>query len=269
MSRIGADTTLAAIASDAAHSAVLLDVDGTLAPIIKNPLDASVPIEVRRTLIELGRRFGLVACISGRTADEARRIVGAGGIVYVGGHGSEVLNPGANAVLIDPALEPWAEQTGAAALRAMRELTPMGIRLEDKGAIAALHWRGAVDEEAAEDALKAVAAEAEAEGLAVHWGRKVLELRPPVPFNKGLAVAELLGNENLRNALYAGDDSTDLDAFETLEQLKTSGKLEHTLRVGVISAEAPPALGQAADELVDGTAGVASLLKRLLEAVQR
>ena len=93
--------------ADPERTALMLDVDGTLAPIVDRPADATVPVPVRMTLIELGRRCGLVACISGRQADEARRIVGAGGITYVGGHGSEVLRPGSSEPTVDSALEPW------------------------------------------------------------------------------------------------------------------------------------------------------------------
>lgn len=261
-----AHSAIRAIADDPAHSAILLDVDGTLAAIVNDPVDASVPLDVRRTLIGLGRRYALVACISGRTAQEARRVVGAGGLTYVGCHGSEVLRPGSSTPITDPALEPWAEQTRSAASAAMRELSAIGVRVEDKGSIAALHWRGTRDEEAAEAALKAIAADAVKAGLAVHWGRKVLELRPPTDFSKGIAVDELLADPALKRALYAGDDATDLDAFAALGRLLEQGRLESAARVAVLSAEAPTGLGDAADVAVDGPNGVAALLDSLLEA---
>ena len=97
------------------------------------------------------------------------------------------------------------------------DLRRLRVRIEDKGPIVALHWRGAPDEEAALARVKEVAGEAEAAGLATHWGRKVLELRPPVPFDKGLAVRDLVDRSTVRTALFGGDDATDLDAFDALD----------------------------------------------------
>ena len=77
------------------RSAVLLDVDGVLAPIVLHPDDAHMPESTRRPLIEVARRYGVVACVSGRRASDARRIVSLGSIAYLGSHGSEVLMPGA------------------------------------------------------------------------------------------------------------------------------------------------------------------------------
>ena len=65
------------------------------------------------------------------------------------------------------------------------ELRRLRVRPEDKSAIAAFHWRGAPDEEAAERAVRRVAERAEGAGLRTHWGRKVLEVRPPVRHRQG------------------------------------------------------------------------------------
>ena len=264
MSEVRTDKALSMLSANPKQTALLLDVDGTLAPIVNNPVDASVPVEVRTTLIELGRRFGLVACISGRQADEARRIVGAGGLTYIGGHGSERLLPGATEPEVDNALAPWSERVNAVAAAAARDLSALGIRREDKGAVAALHYRGVADEDQAAEALELVAARASADGLAIHWGRKVLELRPPVPFNKGIAVTELIEGGSFETVLYAGDDRTDLDSFDALDSLLENGKLKQVLKLGVLSSEAPPEIGRASDLVVTGTDGVAEFLGRLL-----
>ena len=64
------------------------------------------------------------------------------------------------------------------------------------------------------------------QGFAVHWGRKVLEVRPPVALDKGLGIVRLLRGGPARAALYVGDDSTDLDAFAGLRSLVSSGDLD-------------------------------------------
>ena len=105
--------------------------------------------------------------------------------------------------------------------------------------------------------LEAVAARARHEGLVARFGRKVLELRPPVGAHKGTAVAHLLGERGLERALYAGDDTTDLDAFDAVQSLELG------VRVAVASPEGPPALREAADIVVDGPSAMLELLRVL------
>ena len=100
-------------------------------------------------------------------------------------------------------------------------------------------------------------------GLAIHWGRKVLEVRPPVAFDKGRGVRALLDGAGVDAALYAGDDVTDIDAFRALRALVESGALTHAVCVGVSSDETPAELEAEADVMVDGPRGVRELLTRL------
>ncbi len=253
------------IRSDPTRSAVLLDIDGTLAPIVRHAADAHVPEATRTLLIEIAGRYRLVGCVSGRRAATARQIVAIGTIAYIGNHGGELLRPRATRPEIDPELAEWSERTREFAARAFTsDEQRLRVRSEDKDAIAAFHWRGAPDEEAAEAAVRAIARRAEQEGFAVHWGRKVLEVRPPVALDKGLGVTALLRGAPVAAALYVGDDTTDLDAFRALRSLVDSGALEHALCVAVGSDEAPPELAHEADLLVDGPAGVRGLLEALL-----
>ena len=98
----------------------------------------------------------------------------------------------------------------------------------------------------------------------MHWGRKVLEVRPPVQVDKGRGVRRLLRDAELDAAVYVGDDTTDLDAFRGLRSLVEEGHVNTAVCVGVRSDETPPALEQDADVLVEGTAGVRSMLEALL-----
>jgi trehalose 6-phosphate phosphatase len=253
------------IRSDPAHAAILLDIDGTLAPIVRHAADAHVPEATRTLLIEISRRYVLVGCVSGRRAATARQIVAIGTIAYVGNHGGELLRPGTTRPEIDSELAAWTARVKEFAARAYTaEQQRLRVRSEDKDAIAGFHWRGAPDEEAAAAAVGEIAAQAEQEGLAVHWGRKVLEVRPPVVLNKGLGIAALLHGGPARAALYVGDDTTDLDAFRGLRELVEEGELASALCVAVSSDEAPPELAREADLTVDGPSGVRGLLEALL-----
>jgi trehalose 6-phosphate phosphatase len=257
--------TLEPLRSDPGRGAILLDIDGTLAPIVRHAADAHVPEATRTLLIEIAKRYRLVGCVSGRRAATARQIVAIGTLAYVGNHGGELLRPGATRPEVDPELAAWTVRVRAFASRALTpEHERLRVRGEDKDAIAAFHWRGAPDERAAETAVRGIAAEAEAEGLVVHWGRKVLEVRPPVALDKGIGIAMLLRGSPATAALYVGDDTTDLDAFRGMRELAQSGSLESALCVAVDSDEAPPELAREADLTLDGTHGVRELLEALL-----
>jgi trehalose 6-phosphate phosphatase len=250
---------------DPSRSAVLLDIDGTLAPIVRHAADAHVPEATRTLLIEIARRYRVVGCVSGRRASTARQIVAIGTIAYVGNHGGELLRPGATSPEIDPELAAWTARVREFAARAYTgEHQRLRVRSEDKDAIAAFHWRGAPDEDAAARAVQEIAQRAEQEGLAVHWGRKVLEVRPPVALDKGLGIAILLRRAEIAAGMYVGDDTTDLDAFRGLRSLVTGGALSSALCVAVSSDEAPPGLAAEADLTVDGPGGVRELLEALL-----
>jgi trehalose 6-phosphate phosphatase len=252
------------VRTDPARAAILLDIDGTLAPIVRHADDAHVPEPTRVQLIAVAKRYGLVGCISGRQSATARRIVSLGSIAYVGNHGAELLPAGGTEVEIDPEIAAHEEAVRAFARDAWTaELQRVRVRPEDKRAIAAFHWRGAPDEAAAETAVREVAAHAEAAGLATHWGRKVLEVRPPVTIDKGRGVRLLLAGRDLHAGLYVGDDRTDLDAFAALRALVADGELGAAVCVGVRSDETLPELEAAADLLVDGPLGVRALLATL------
>jgi trehalose 6-phosphate phosphatase len=258
---------LAPLRADPARAAVLLDIDGTLAPIVERAGEAHVPEPTRQLVIELARKYALVACVSGRRASDARAMVSVGTVTYLGAHGAEWLRPGWLEPALDPAVEAWAPQVRAFA-RALdlADMSRWRVRLEEKGPILAFHWRGAPDEAAARAAIDTIAARAEEAGLRPHWGRKVLEVRPPVRFDKGSGITRMIEEAGVEAALYVGDDRTDVDAFRALGALAQAGTIAHAIRVGVASEEGPSEIADEADFLVDSPAGVRRLLETLVDA---
>jgi trehalose 6-phosphate phosphatase len=234
-------TLLKRLAEDPRAAGLLLDVDGTLAPIVGRPDLAAVPAETRSELARLVSKYALVACVSGRTADDAARVVGVNGIRYVGEHGLE----------LDPAAGEWARRLAAFAASVDWPAEP-GKRLT-----LAFHFRTADDQAEAVRLLCEVADRALAEGLRPRWGRKVLEVRPPLDTDKGDAAQRLLDSAGLRRALYAGDDATDLDAFSGLDGLEVA------VRVAVLSEESPADLGESADVVVGSPGELLALLRQL------
>jgi trehalose 6-phosphate phosphatase len=235
-----AEDLVGALAADPGAAAILLDVDGTLAPIVGRPGDARVPDETRAELARLAAAYSLVACVSGRPRSEVEAMLDVDGVAIVGEHGLELA----------PEAAAWTD-------RIERFAAGVDWPAERKPLTVSFHFRRADDEDAARAYLARVAAAAEAEGLVPRWGRKVLEVRPPVAADKGTAVRALVTRAGVRRALYAGDDTTDIDAFRGLDGLDVA------LRVAVDSGEIPAALREAADVVVDGTEGVLELLRRL------
>jgi trehalose 6-phosphate phosphatase len=256
---------LAPLRTDPSRAAILLDIDGTLAPIVDHAADAHVPEGTRQILIEIAKRYGVVACVSGRRASESRAMVSIGTISYLGSHGAELLRAGWTEPALDPGIEDWTRRINEFAREADTPgLRRSRVRIEDKGAIVAFHWRGAPDEAAARAAIDALAARAGEAGLRTHWGRKVLEVRPPVKLDKGAGIISFLQDADVDVALYVGDDATDVDAFRGLAQLVEAGRLTRAIRVGVSSEETPSAVVDEAVLIVEGTDGVRELLAVLI-----
>jgi trehalose 6-phosphate phosphatase len=230
---------LESLAKEPARAALFLDVDGTLAPIVPRPEDARVPPETQAELRRLNKSYALVACISGRTGEDAQSVVGVPELVYVGNHGLE----------LEPDAEAWAER-----LHALLQGIEWPDLVEDKRLSASLHYRNSPE---ARETADTIAEAARAAGFEARFGRKVLELLPPIVANKGTAVRRLLAQRTLERALYAGDDTTDLDAFAALDSL------ELAVRIAVASAEGPAALVAAADIVVGDPPELVGLLRRL------
>jgi trehalose 6-phosphate phosphatase len=235
-----AEALLARLSAEPDRAGILLDVDGVLAPIQMRPEQAHVPPAAKVEVERLAERYALVACISGRTGADAKRMVGVENVVYVGSHGLE----------LEPEAAEWADRIHEFARR-------VDWPVEDKGLTVSFHYREAQNEEEALDYLREVADQAREAGLMPRFGRKVLELRPPIEAHKGTAVARLLAERGLTRALFAGDDTTDVDAFRALQGLEVG------VRVAVSSDEAPDELVEEADLVVASPAAFVELLRQL------
>jgi trehalose 6-phosphate phosphatase len=239
----GPDDLLAALAERPSEAGLFLDFDGVLAPIVDRPEDAEPPAETRAELERLVGRYALVSIVSGRDGHDVRARVAVDGVLCVGSHGLE----------LEPQADRWRRVLAAFAADA--PWAPEAI--EVKGLSLAFHFRGRDDERQAVRELDAIAETAREEGLVARYGRKVLEVLPPVGSHKGTAVRRLLEEHGLRRALAAGDDTTDIDSFAALDEL-TLG-----VRVAVASEESPRLLVDSADLVVGSTEEFLAVLRRL------
>ena len=239
----GADDLLAQLAAEPGETGLFLDFDGVLAPIVERPEDAVPPPETRAELERLVAKYSLVAVVSGRAGDDVRARLGVDDVVCVGSHGLE----------LEPQADRWRRTLAAFAAGA--PWPPEEI--EVKGLAVAFHFRAHDDERRAVRELDAIAETAREEGLVARYGRKILEVLPPVGSHKGTAVRHLIDERGLQRALAAGDDTTDIDSFAALDGLEVA------VRVAVASQESPQLLVEAADLIVGSTDEFLGLLRRL------
>jgi trehalose-phosphatase len=255
---------LAPLLADRTATAIFLDLDGTLAPIMPRPDDVSVPPDVGRLIRHLARAYQAVTVVSGRAATGAKRIVGNSELAYIGNHGFETMLPG-HAVVICEEAQPYLTLIRQLIeyCRKFEEMAEMGIWLEDKTATLSFHFRRAREPgQAVEYIRKNFFPRIEKLGLAVSEGRKVIEVRPPVPVNKGVAVGRLLDRLVCKKAIYIGDDTTDVDALKELRKRRRR-KDSVMVGVGVISDEMPVELPRYSDLLVERLSGVEQVLQLL------
>jgi trehalose-phosphatase len=247
---------VAPLIADPRHGAVVCDIDGTLAPIESRPDQARVPVATLKLLERLASTFSLVACVTGRAAAEARLMIPVEGVAIAGNHGLEVWRDGA--AKLEPRAAKYLDAMRAAVVMVENDgvLQEYGCSVEDKGITFSVHFRNSPRADHATRYLEAqIVPKLERMGLAANFGRMVLEVRPPIPVNKGTGVRALRGRRAISQLLFAGDDRSDLDAFA-----------EATIRIAVASRESPPELIAAADGVLQGPAQVVELLGYLADA---
>ncbi len=242
------------------------DIDGTISPIADTPGEATVTPLCRRYLQEIARHVEVVAAMSGRTVQDARRLVGLEELTYVGNHGLSwwPRHGRGEETLAEAAPYESLVREARAGLAPLLNLP--GLILEDKGPILAFHYRLSPDRSAARTAILAALAPWSERGLRLGEGRLVVELGPPLDVDKGTALARLMEAHRLGGVLYLGDDLTDVDAFRMVHRWRGEGKVA-AAAVAVRNAESGPEVVEAADYWLDGVAGVEWLLGEVARAV--
>ena len=242
MTGSGRSDPLDVLRGDPPRTAILLDFDGSLSEIVERP-DLARPVDgASEVLAELAARYCLVALVSGRPTEDLERLLGVPSVRLAGHYGR----------LVDqaPVSKAARDRTAAAALGMD------GVWVDDKVESLAVHYRLA--REALLGPLQAIARD---EGLVLIEGKMVLELVDADAPRKGEAVVRLVHEAGASNALFAGDDLADLEAFAALDRLGAEGTT--VVKVAVRGNETPEALLRAADLTVDGPTGLVELLRTL------
>lgn len=242
--------------------ALLSDIDGTLAPIVSRPEDASITPRARKAILQLIDAGVRVAFVTGRSPAMARRMAGIEEAFYATNHGLEVWVP-EGGIETPEEVRPYVGWARDVLGEIGGAVDAQGVVIEDKGAILAFHYRLAEDDAAALAAIKAAIARSEsARHFSVQEGRKVFELRPPLLVNKGTAARMLAARLGAGSVLTMGDDTTDFEMFDGVRSLGVPNAI-----VGVWNAEEPEVV-ERADYFVRGVVGVEWLLGELVRALR-
>lgn len=202
--------------------AVFLDYDGTLTPIVDRPELAVLDDAMRHTLERLAKRC-TVAIVSGRDRTNVAELVGIDNLVYAGSHGFDIAGPDGLQMQHERA-EEFLPVLDKAELQLQAHLAEVpGVLVERKRFALAIHYRlvAKKDMRRVEAAVDSVTGEHPQ--LRRTGGKKIFELRPQLPWDKGKAVIwllEALGLEEKEAVvpIYIGDDETDEDAFAALRE---------------------------------------------------
>jgi trehalose 6-phosphate phosphatase len=251
---------LGALVAGPATSALFLDFDGTLAPIVDDPIAARPLPGVLGVLARLAPRLGLVAIVSGRPVEFLETVLEHPEALHLAGlYGLEERPAGGIRRDVE-GVERWRPVVASLSQRLAIE-APDGVAVEEKGLSVTLHWRA---DPSQEDWVRRTADAAQAEdGLVAQSGRLALELRPPLGIDKGTVVRRL--GSGFRDLACFGDDLGDLAAFAAVDEL--AGEGVRTAKVAVVDPESPEAVARAADLLVEGPAGALELLLALASAL--
>ncbi|MEO7217669.1 MAG: trehalose-phosphatase [Gemmatimonadaceae bacterium] len=241
---------------------VMLDIDGTLADIVEHALDARVPDSARaslRGLIAARARGVHVALVTGRSVQDARRMVGIESVPIYGNHGME------RSLFAGDVDGRTASDDATRRLRAsLADLSAIerdfpGTSLEDKEFSFSLHYR-AMNMVLLPRLEARVYGVAERFGLRASPGKRVFNIVSTSSANKGDAAREIVrdagGNAIEASIVFLGDDVTDEDAFRELSSLQNA----LTVRVGDVE----PGTSSAAKLWVDDVAAVHTLLSMLV-----
>lgn len=239
-----------------APAALFADIDGTIAPIVSDPSAAAVLPAARDALAALAGRIHVVA-LTGRSAADARAMVGLDDAAYSGNHGAEWLIAGERSV--EPAAAPYIAPLREMARAAERALGGVaGVRVEDKEVSLSVHYRNAPDPDAARAAILAFT-DANAAGMAIREGKMIVEVRPPAALSKGEAARSYVRRERIASALVIGDDRTDAEAFAAVREMRSAGEIRAAC-AAVSPDDAPPELIASADYVIQDPAAAARLL---------
>ncbi|XP_022227832.2 probable trehalose-phosphate phosphatase J [Drosophila obscura] len=211
--------------------AILLDYDGTMAPITDNPNKAHMPVELEKTLRKLAKHPQIfLAIISGRGLKDVQSHVKIDGTTFAGNHGLEIEYPDGSRYDFELPAEMKKNYTDMV-WELKEKMQKNGAWVEDKRVSLTYHYCDTPVE--LKDAQNLLATEICLRyGFCVNQAHEAFEAKPPVNWNKGEAALYILNKKFGDNwqkdvrVVFAGDDTTDEDAMRVLQGLGRSFRID-------------------------------------------
>ncbi|HEY3992246.1 MAG TPA: trehalose-phosphatase [Ktedonobacteraceae bacterium] len=241
------------------------DIDGTLSPIAPTPGEARLYPGVA-TLLERARAHAQVAIMTGRALEQGAALVNVEGITYIGTHGVEWCEglPTSHQIQINPSAQPYVALSNELLDLAEQRLADQpGIFIERKRLGGSVHYRlSPQPEQARELILLTLQEPARARNFHLSEGKKVIDIKPLLPLNKGTELRRFVQRFQLAGIVFAGDDRTDLDAVLEIARLRQDGL--QAASIVVQATDTLPDLLEHADTVVQGVEGMAQLLSEMV-----
>ena len=242
------------------------DIDGTLSPIAPTSSEARLYPGVAK-LLERMKAKAHIAIVTGRAIEDGAAMVGVEGLTYIGVHGLEWSEglPSTHPVQIVPEALGYAEAgTYLLDLVESHLASLPGVYLQRKSVGGSVHYRLALDPvETRQKILELLAEPALRLHMLLSEGKRVVEVKPPLPIHKGYALRRFVEHFQLQAVVFAGDDRTDLDGVLEVQHLRAEGR--NALAIVVQHDDTLPDLLAHADLVVQGVEGMVRLLQEIAE----
>ena len=251
---------------DVPRLGLMVDFDGTLAPIAPTPDEAAISPAALDALRRIAAAIEMVGVVSGRALADLTARVDLPGATFVGSHGVEFLD--GHSLRVEPGAADYRETISGVLEYLSSRVDDPAIVWQSKPLAASVHFRLTHDPEDVARRLEAALADApDADRLESFWGKMVLELVAPLGLDKGHAVRKLVRERRLSSVLFIGDDTTDAAGMRAVRELRQAGRLRGAA-VAVLHDDTPEAVLLAADYALPGIPGVELFLAWLADRVE-
>ena len=251
---------------DVPRLGLMVDFDGTLAPIAPTPDEAVISPAALDALQRIVTAVEMVCVVSGRALDDLTAKVDLPGATFVGNHGVEFYDD--RGLRVEPGAAAYRETVDGVLEHIRSRVDDPAIAWQRKSLGASVHFRLTHSPESVARRLEAALAEAPgADRLDSLWGKMVLEIVAPLGLDKGHAVRKLVHERDLSSVLFLGDDTTDAAGMAAVRELRRAGTIRGA-SIAVLHDDTPDAVLLAADYALPGVTGVERLLAWLADRVE-
>ena len=251
---------------DVPRLGLMVDFDGTLAPIAPTPDQAVISPAALDALQRIVPAIDLVCVVSGRALADLATRVDLPGATFVGNHGVEFYDD--RGLRVEPGADAYRETVDGVLEHLRSRVDDPAIAWQRKSLGASVHYRLTHNPESVARRLEAALSEAPGvDRLESFWGKMVLEIVAPLGLDKGHAVRKLARERSLDSVLFLGDDTTDAAGMAAVRELRQAGILRGAA-IAVLHDDTPEVVLRAADYALPGIAGVERLLAWLADRVE-